>query len=347
MDKVIFIVDDSDTNLAMAEAALEEYYEVITLPSAARMFAMFDKVVPDLILMDIAMPEMNGFEALHILKESEIYADIPVMFLTSMTDPEVEVRGFELGVVDFVTKPFTAPVLLNRIKTHLNIDMLIRERTARLQKLQHGLVFVLADMVENRDKATGGHVERTAHYLTILINAIIQRGLYLEEITRYNIESLISSARLHDVGKIAIPDAILNKPGKLTPEEFETMKTHVQAGEHIIDQIISRTGEVGFLRNARLFVCYHHERWDGTGYPYGLAGEDIPLQGRIMALVDVYDALISVRPYKEAFSEEKAMSIILEGAGRQFDPQLAEIFNDVRDQLYQVTEDMKKQGTGA
>ncbi|MCL2548835.1 MAG: HD domain-containing protein, partial [Symbiobacteriaceae bacterium] len=204
------------------------------------------------------------------------------------------------------------------------------------------LVFVLADMVESRDKETGGHVERTALYLKILIEGMQQRGLYLDEIRQLNIESAVSSARLHDVGKIAIPDGILNKPGKLTPEEFETMKSHVEEGAKIIDQIVSRTGEVAFLRNARLFVCYHHERWDGRGYPYGLAGEEIPLHGRIMAVVDVYDALISVRPYKEAFSQEKAIDIIMESAGKQFDPAIAKVFYEVREQLFAVSTDLNQ-----
>ena len=336
MQKTIFVVDDNDTNLSVAKTALKEQYRVMTLPSAAKMFALIEKVVPDLVLLDIEMPEMDGFEALRLLKSNISQADIPVIFLTSMTDASVEARGFELGVVDFITKPFSAPVLLNRIKTHLDIDEIIRERTSQLQRLQNGIVFVLADMVENRDKETGGHVERTTAYIKLLIEAMLERGVYVDEICDIDFESFISSARLHDVGKISISDTILNKPDRLTNEEFMIMKTHAAEGERIIDQIISRTDDVAFLRNARLFAGYHHERWDGKGYPHGLAKENIPLQGRIMAFVDVYDALISERPYKKPFSHDEAIKIIMEGAGRQFDPFIADVFYETKEQFEKV-----------
>ncbi|MDR0323783.1 MAG: response regulator [Treponema sp.] len=334
--KTIFVVDDSDTNLSMAEAALEDTYSVMTMPSAMKMFALLDKVHPDLILLDIEMPDMDGFEALRTLKSDDFWQDIPVMFLTGRTDAEVEVRGFELGAVDFVTKPFSAPVLLNRIKTHLNIDDLIRERTAQLHRLQNSIVSVLANMVENRDKGTGGHIERTSAYIKILIEEMKKREVYIDEIRGWDIERMISSARMHDLGKISITDIIMNKPGKLTEDEFDIMKTHVLEGERIIDEIIAQTGEGEFLRNARLFAGYHHERWDGNGYPYGLKGTDIPLQGRIMAIVDVYDALVSERPYKKAFSTEEAVKIVMQSSGTHYDPKIAEVFFEVKDLLEEV-----------
>ena len=334
MQKTIFVVDDNDTNLASAKEALKDSYRVMTLPSAAKMFTMLEKVSPDLILLVIEMPEVDGFEALRQLKENDSQANIPVIFLTSMTDAEVEVRGFQLGVIDFITKPFSAPVLVNRIKTHLDIDEIIRERTAQLQqktvqlqRLQNAIIFSFADMVENRDQGTGGHVERTATYIKILTDALLEYGVYSDEIEELDIEQFVSSARLHDVGKIAISDLILNKPGKLTDEEYEIMKTHTTQGEYAIDQIASRTDDVEFLRNAKLFAGCHHERWDGKGYPRGLKGSDIPIQGRIMALVDVYDALVSERPYKKPFSHEDAVKIIVENAGSQFDPLITDVFS--------------------
>ena len=340
MQKTIFVVDDSDTNLSMAKEALKEQYRVMTLPSASKMFALLEKMTPDLILLDIEMPEMDGFEALQRLKDNNKLTDIPVIFLTSMTDASVEVRGFQLGVIDFITKPFSAPVLTNRIKTHLNIDELIRERTSQLnyktiqlQNLQNAIIFSFADMVESRDKGTGGHVERTTAYIKILINAMLEKGVYVEEICDYNFDLFVSSARLHDVGKIAISDNILNKPGKLTDEEFNIMKTHTVEGERIIDQIASRTDDVEFLYNAKLFAGYHHESWNGKGYPHGMEGTKIPLQGRIMAIADVYDALVSERPYKKPFTPEEAGNIITENSGKQFDPLLVEIFNEIRDQF--------------
>ena len=341
MQKMIFVVDDNDINLAVAGGALDAHYRVMTLPSAAKMFALLEKIdPPDLILLDIEMPEMNGFEALCLLKSNSKYMDIPVIFLTSMTDANIEVRGFQLGVVDFITKPFSAPVLLNRIKTHLEIDDIIRERTSQLNNLKNGIVFVLADMVENRDEGTGGHVERTTMYIEILVRAMMANNKYAGDTSFTDTESLITSARLHDVGKIAISDIILNKPGKLTAEEFDKMKHHTIEGERIIDQIVSRTDNVEFLRNAKLYTNAHHERWDGKGYPYGLAGEEIPMQGRIMAIADVYDALISERPYKKAFSHDEACRIIKEGAGTQFDPGIVDIFLSVEKDFSQVEKEL-------
>jgi putative two-component system response regulator len=331
--KTIFVVDDSDTNLSMAEAVLEDYYRVMTMPSAFKMFAFLDKIIPDLILLDIEMPEMDGMEALKRLKAESKWSDIPVMFLTGRNNAEVEALGFELGAVDFITKPFSGPVLLNRMKTHLDIDEIIRERTSRLREIRNSIVSVLADMVETRDKGTGGHIERTSVYIKILIQEMKDRGLYAEEMQGWDIDKMVSSARMHDLGKITITDTIINKPGKLTDNEFNVMKGHTSEGERIIDEIISRTGEGEFLNNARLFAGTHHERWDGKGYPRGLKGEEIPLQGRIMAIVDVYDALVSERPYKKAFSDEEAVDIIMKNSGTLFDPKIVELFNEVKDRI--------------
>jgi len=326
MMKTIFAVDDSDTNLSIAKKALEGQYRVLTMPSAVKMFALLEKITPDLILLDIEMPDINGFEALISLKSSSAYADIPVIFLTGYTDEAVETRGFELGVVDFITKPFSTPVLLNRIKTHLDIDSLIRQRTAQIRRLQSGIVTVLADVVEERDEGTGGHNDRTAMYIKILIKAMEEKGVYADEIRGWDLETVVSSARLHDVGKIHVLDNILNKPSKLNNEEYESIKSHTMEGMRIIDRMIHQTGEEEFLHSAKLFAEYHHERWDGTGYPHGLAGTDIPLQGRIMAIIDVYDALVSWRPYKRAMSDEEAIRIISSNSGTHFDPKIVEVF---------------------
>jgi putative two-component system response regulator len=336
MMKTIFVVDDSDTNLSMAESALEDNYRVMTMPSAAKMFELLDKIIPELILLDIEMPEVNGFTALEKLKSVDLWSGIPIVFLTAHTDTEVEVRGFELGAVDFITKPFSAPVLLNRIKTHLDIDEVIRERTAQVYRLQNSIISVLANMVENRDKGTGGHIERTSAYIKLLIEGMNNLNVYSDEIHKWDVDKIISSARMHDLGKISITDIILNKPGKLTDNEYETMKTHALEGERIIDEIISQTGEADFLRNARLFAGCHHERWDGKGYPHGLKGEEIPLQGRIMAIVDVYDALVSERPYKKAFTHEEAVKLIMQNAGTQYDPLIADVFFKVNDKFKAV-----------
>jgi putative two-component system response regulator len=336
--KTIFTVDDSDTNLAIAKKALEGSYRVLTMSSAMKMLSLLEKITPDLILLDIEMPDMNGFEALLYLKSNSLYVDIPVIFLTSYSDDSVEARGFEMGVVDFIIKPFSTPVLLNRIKTHLDIDELIRERTAKIKRLQNGIISVLADVIEERDKDTGGHNDRTAAYIRILINTMEKQGVYTNEMRGWDMEMVVSSARLHDMGKIHVLDTILNKSSKLDSEEYEIMKFHTTEGMRIIDRIIKQTGEEVFLDTAKLFAEYHHERWDGTGYPHGLKGTDIPLPGRIMAIVDVYDALISRRAYKDALTDEEAVKIIVLGAGTHFDPKIVEIFLEVKDQFKAVKE---------
>jgi putative two-component system response regulator len=334
--KTIFVVDDSDTNLSMAEAALEDQYRVMTMPSAVKMFNLLEKITPDIILLDIEMPDIDGFTALKRLKSHLSWVNIPIMFLTGRSDAEVEVRGFEMGAIDFLLKPFSPSVLINRIKTHLNIEKIIRERTEQLNHMQNSIVEVLADMVENRDKGTDGHIERTSVFLRILIEAMKKRGVYQEEIGKWDIDKMISSARMHDLGKISITDLIINKPGKLTPEEYQIMKSHAEEGERIIDEIIARTGDGDFLRNAKLFAGYHHERWDGKGYPRGLKGEQIPIHGRIMAVVDVYDALVHDRPYKKAFTPEEAVKIITENSGTHYDPKIIEVFSEVKEQFKAV-----------
>jgi len=336
--KTIFIVDDNDVNLSIAEKALSKQYRIFTLSTASDMFELLNNITPDLILLDILMPEMDGFEAMRLLKSDKRYSDIPVLFLTSRNDSSTEAHGFDMGAVDYVSKPFSEPVLLNRIKTHLEIEGLIRERTdmlqqrtAKLQQLQNAMVSVLANMVENRDMLTGKHIERTTKYIKILLDTMFERGVYSDEIRYWNMEEVISSARLHDIGKITITDLILNKPEKLTEEEFALMKTHTTEGVIIIDSIIAESGNETFLQNAKLFAGFHHEKWDGTGYPNGIKGKDIPLQGRIMAIVDVYDALVSDRPYKKAFTHEKAVEIIKESRGSHFDPDIVDVFLDVND----------------
>ena len=336
--KTIFAFDDSDMNLTKAKQALTGHYRVLTMPSAERMFALLEKITPNLILLDIEMPGMDGFTALKKLMEEEKTAKIPVMFLTASTDEEVEARGFELGAVDFVSKPFSTSVLLNRIATHLHIDEIIKKRTARIEQLQNGIILVTAAIVENRDKLTGGHIERTSLYLKLMIDEMLTKGVYVEEIKDWDVDVLVSSARLHDVGKIEISDLILNKPDKLTPDELERMRSHTLEGERIIDQVIVKTGEGWFLHHARLFAGYHHERWDGGGYPHGLKNERIPLQGRIMAVADVYDALISERPYKKAFPRADAERIILNDNGAAFDPNLVEVFLELKDAFAEVVE---------
>ena len=329
--KTIFVVDDNDTNILTAKMALDGTYKVFAIQSAARMFKLAEKIIPDLILLDIEMPEMDGFEVIEILKSDERLKTIPVVFLTAKNDAATEIRGFEMGAIDFINKPFIPEVLLNRIRTYLNIDEIIKKRTAKVIQLQTGIISVMANVVESRDNITGGHIERTSAYLKILLESMISQDVYVNELRNWNTNTAILSARLHDIGKIRVSDLILNKPGKLTPEEFGKMQAHCRDGEQIISEIVSQTGEGPFLHHAKLFAGYHHEKWNGRGYPYGLSGEEIPLQGRVMAIADVYDALVSERPYKKAFSHEQAVEIIKNDSGAHFDPKIVEVFINVAD----------------
>ncbi|MCL1998858.1 MAG: response regulator [Turicibacter sp.] len=333
MRKIIFSVDDNDTNLIKIEDALSPHYDVMTLSSGKSMLKLIEKVKPDLILLDIKMPEMDGFEALEQLKSRSKLANIPVIFLTGTTDDGIETRGFEMGVVDFIHKPFSDLVLLNRVRLQIGLSDLIKERTMQLQRAYQNLIFILSDLVENRDKSTGGHIERTVEYIKILVAEMIKQKVYYEELKDWDVEVVSSCAILHDIGKIGVSDMILNKPAKLTLEEFTLMKNHAINGSYIIDKVIERTGEDSFLKTARLFAEFHHENWDGTGYPHGLAGLDIPLHGRIMAIVDVYDALVTMRPYKEAFPHDVAVEIIMSDSGKRFDPKIAEVFNSIKDRF--------------
>jgi len=327
--KTIFIVDDNPTNLAIAKNVLSNTYKTYALPSAEKMFLLLEKIKPDLILMDVSMPEMDGFQALAALKKDIKLKNIPVVFLTAKNDTGSEIRGFEMGAIDFINKPFSPPVLLKRIEMHVETDKLIKESLRSVRQVHNATINIIANMVENRDKVTGGHIDRTQKYLTLLVNELIRSGVYVDEISKWNLEELLPSAQLHDVGKIAISDLILNKTEKLSGGEFEIIKKHCEEGERIIDGIIKKAKEDGFLIHAKRFAGYHHERWDGTGYPRRIAKEKIPLEARIMAIADVYDALVSERPYKKPLTHEQALDIIKKDSGSHFDPKIVDAFLNV------------------
>ena len=345
--KKIFLVDDIVANLDQGRNMLKSTYSTYPAQSAEKLFELLENVTPDLILLDINMPVMNGYEAIKKLKADNRYADIPVIFHTAKADDESELEGFDLGAVDYVSKPFSAPLLAKRIETHLlisqqkkdlldnqvmlqdyanNLADLVQEKTEEVLELQNAVLAAVADLAEFRDKSTGEHINRTKHFFRRLLNQLIDDNVYTDEVSVWDVDLLLQSAQLHDVGKIAISDLILNKPGILTKEEFEIMKTHVALGVDVIERVIKNTRKHAFLDQALVITETHHEKWDGTGYPKGLKGYDIPLQGRLMAIVDVYDALISDRPYKKAFPHDVAKKIMLESSGTHFDPVLVEAF---------------------
>ena len=338
--KKVILVDDNPINLKLARNTLMGKYDVFTVPSAEKLFQLLAKTMPDIILLDVMMPEMNGYEAIKILKENPRTAGIPVIFLTSKSDASSELEGFIQGAVDYISKPFSPQLLLKRVDVHVlvesqkkelkyindNLQKLVDEKTEEIVKLQNAILKTISNLVEYRDDVTGSHIERTEHLLRIFIEEMIKQKVYIEELAKWDLDLLLQSANLHDLGKIAIRDCILMKPGPLTTEEWDEMQKHVAFGETVIEKIQENATESVFLNHAKIMAGTHHEKWDGSGYPRGMAGHNIPLQGRLMALVDVYDALISERPYKKAIAQEEALRIIRQGSGVQFDPALVEIF---------------------
>ena len=338
--KIVIIVDDSLTNLNLARNALSMKYDVFTVSSGKKMFQILEKVTPDIILLDIEMPDMNGYDIIDKLKESERTANIPVIFLTAAIDPQSELRALSLGAVDYITRPFSQQLLLKRVEIHLlaelqrkklqlyssGLEDLVNEKRKTIFELQNAILNTVAELVESRDCVTGGHIERTQAYLKLLIDAMLNEGVYADELSSWDIGLFILSSQLHDVGKISIKDNILMKPDRLSGDEFDTMKWHANFGMNIIMKIEQSTSENAFLKHARIMAGSHHEKWDGTGYFLGLKGEDIPLQGRLMSIVDVYDALTNERPYKKAVSHKEAIKIIEDEIGTHFDPSIGTVF---------------------
>ena len=346
----IFIVDDDITNLTVGADALSDFYNVFTFNSGRLLLKRLERQIPDLILLDVEMPEMNGYEVIRQIKLKDETCDIPVIFLTSRSDGESELEGLSLGAIDYISKPFSPPLLRKRIEVHLLIESQKKElqnfndnllemvdaKTKTVVELQNAILNTMTKLLDRRDDITGGHIERTQGYMRILLKTMCEHDTYKDESSSWDLDLVVQSTQLHDIGKIAIKDEILLKPGKLTEEEFEVIKKHPVIGEEAIVEIEENTSEHKFLEYAKNFAISHHEKWDGTGYPRGLAGEDIPLLGRVMALVDVYDALVSVRPYKRAYSHEEAVSIIAESKGKHFDPDIVDMFLSVADQFSEV-----------
>ena len=349
----IFLVDDNIVNLNMGKSALQQKYTVITIPSGEKLFAALNKLMPDLILLDVEMPGMNGYDTIKGLKINPDTANIPVIFLTAKNANEDELLGLQLGAVDYITKPFSQPILLKRVELHLllqsqkdmireysgNLIGLVNERTDDIAALQNAVIMWAAEVIEFRDSETGQHVERVQKYLEILINAMIHMDIYTSEVMTWDNDAFLKSALLHDVGKIKIRDDLLLKTTRLTDDELLNMKLHSLYGKTLLENLQNRVPNQTFLEYAQVLAHRHHERWDGTGYPDGLKGDEIPLQARMMSIADVYDALVSDRPYKNACSHEEAIQIIAEGRGTQFDPNLTDLFLSLSDMIKEISED--------
>jgi putative two-component system response regulator len=360
----VLVVDDMPDNLRLMSDLLKDVYNVkVSRSGETAIDIVNSNIQPDLILLDIMMPEMDGYEVCSHLKSNPKTEKIPVIFLSSKNEVSDETKGFELGAVDYITKPISPSIVLSRVKTHLEMkklhDMLrdennimkkmqdflrdqnnfleneIKSRTLEIIAIQDVTIHAMASLAETRDSDTGNHIRRTQFYVKVLAEKIRNHYRFSSFLNDDKvIEMLFKSAPLHDIGKVGIPDKILLKPGKFEPYEFEIMKTHTTLGRDAILQAERELGiEVPFLKYAKEIAYYHQEKWDGSGYPEGLAGDSIPISARLMSLADVYDALISRRVYKDGMSHEKAVKIITDGKGTHFDPDIVEAFLVLQDEF--------------
>ncbi|GHE95395.1 HD domain-containing phosphohydrolase [Thalassotalea profundi] len=321
----ILIVDDEPANLRVLKQILQQDYRLIFAKSGSEALRLAHSKTPNLILLDIMMPDITGLEVCKQLKADIVTTKIPVIFVTALNDHNDEAQGLELGAVDYITKPVSAAVVKARVATHLSLVQADELKRTRLQVIQR-----LGHAAEYKDNETGMHVMRMSHYSKVIALAY--------GFSEQKADDLLHAAPMHDLGKIGIPDSIMLKPGKLTEAEFEIMKTHPTIGANILGE-----DDSDLITLAKIVALTHHEKWDGTGYPNQLAGEDIPIDGRIVALADVFDALTSVRPYKGAWSIEEAMTFIKAQSGIHFDPDLVVVFEQELDKILAIKDRWKDQ----
>ncbi len=348
----ILVVDDSPDSLALLHGVLKDHYQVRLANSGEKGLALATgPYPPDLVLLDIMMPGMDGYDVCRALKANPISRDIPVIFLTAKNSENDEQYGLDLGAVDYITKPISPAIVLARLRTQLTLKtaadflrdqnaFLTREvmlRTKEVSAIEDVTIMAMASLAETRDIDTGNHILRTQRYVKALAWQLSTHPRFAKFLNTQTISLLFKSAPLHDIGKVGIPDRILLKPGKLTPEEFEVMKTHTTLGRDAIEHAEQTLGcEVAFLKIAKEIAYSHQEKWDGSGYPQGLKGDQIPISARLMALADVYDALISRRVYKEPMPHEEAARIILQTSGRHFDPDVVEAFVAIQENFHAI-----------
>lgn len=338
----ILAVDDTEANIDILVELLGDLYDISVAMNGESALEVIKEELPDLILLDIMMPGIDGYDVCKHLKENKETSHIPIIFLTALTNAREEEKGLNLGAVDYITKPFNPTLVKARVKNQLELKMLrdhledaVKQRTIQLELTQEITFESMGTLAEYRDPETGGHIKRTKNYIRVLAEKLKNHPKFSAFLSRENIEKLYKSAPLHDIGKVGIPDHILLKPGKLTGEEFDIMKEHTIYGRDAFKHAEKKLGKNSFLHLALEMAESHQEKWDGSGYPNGWPGEQIPISGRLMAVADVYDALISKRIYKKALSHSIAVRIIQEGRGRHFDP-------DIVDAFMESTEDFRK-----
>jgi len=347
----IMVIDDTPANLVLLQEMLQiSKYRVLAFPRGSLALKAAEKQIPDVVLLDITMPEMDGFEVLQRFKADDRLKNIPVIFISALADNTFKVRAFTEGAVDYITKPFQMEEVHARVGSHLrlsraqnelkryneHLEELVDEKVKQISGSQMALIEAMANLVEKRDGDTSQHITRTKNICGVITSAMREKPEYASIVTGEFYENICNASPLHDIGKVAIPDSILLKPGKLTKDEFEIMKTHTVEGADALKIVLEHNKESKFVAMCVDVARAHHEWWNGTGYPDKLSGEDIPLPARVVAFADVYDALRARRPYKEPRSHEESIEIIKSEAGEHFDPALAKIFIEKEKDIQQI-----------
>ena len=340
----ILVVDDSVANLSFIASVLRDHYTVKVAKDGVKGIQLAQNEQPDMVLIDVMMPGLDGYDVCRMLKVDENTHHIPVILLTSQTESDNEQKGLDLGAVDYITRPINPAILLSRVRAHYSdaqssramrinneyLEFEVAKRARQVTAMQDITILAMASLSETRDTDTGNHLKRTQSYVRALANQLKLRGIYKDFLNDEVVEILYKCAPLHDIGKVGIPDRILHKRGRYEPDEYEIMKTHPELGRAALENAQRIAGGTNdFLEIAKEVVYCHHERWDGTGYPQGLTGDEIPVSARLMSLADVYDALISPRIYKPGMSHEDASELIVRGSGTQFDPVVVDAFLDL------------------
>lgn len=347
----IMVVDDTSANLKLLHDILSARgYRVLAFPAADMALKAARHNPPGLFLLDINMPVMNGYEMCSVIKADPRLQDIPVIFISALDEVLDKVKAFKMGAVDYVNKPFQIDELLARVETHLRLfrlqkelgdvnrqlEIRVRDQVKEIADSQMATIIALANLAESRDDDTGNHLHRVQSAAWRLTNHLADWPAYRRQISQEFANNMYFASALHDIGKVGIADSILLKPGKLTPEEFEIMKTHTLIGARTLQSVLDRYRKNAFIEMGIKIARHHHERWDGGGYPDGLRGEEIPLAARIMSLIDVYDALRTDRCYKKAMSAREAREIIIAGRGSQFAPDIVDAFLDIETELADI-----------
>ncbi len=352
----VLLVDDSPLIHKIVKRVLDGDYHTVAFESGEEALAKLDDIKPDLVLLDVEMPGIDGFQTIKLMKLNKNMAEVPIIFLTGKNDVKFEFEALELGAVDYINKPFANTLLHKRVEIHLahaiqkrtlanyNEDLKnkVEEKTEIIRELQCAIIYTLADLVEMRDNSTGGHVLRTQSYIEAMLDCLQEKELCPDSIKKIDKKMFIQASQLHDVGKVAIPDSILQKPARLSPKEFDIIKTHTTIGYKALLRAMELTHDKAFLNFAAEAALNHHEKWDGTGYPAGLSGEEIPITGRLMAIADVYDALVSERHYKAKMTHEEALKVLMDGKGSHFDPLLIDAVMEIQDKFNEISMQSKE-----